>query len=232
QSEADLARSEALRVQSTSEFNRVKGLRDQGASSQEEFEKNLGKKQEAEATVQADRAKVARAKLNLSYCSIKAPIAGRIGDTLVTEGNLVEGGLGTTTLLTTIVSVDPMFVAFDVDENTLERVQRAVREKQIPEEKPGEIPAEMGLAVDGTDYPLKGTIIFVNNQVDTKTGTIPVKAQLPNPMPQTGQRLLTDGMYARVRIPIGKPRRALLVPEVAILSVNSRCPVCGIGLGS
>src|SRR5262249_13652760 len=95
QSVADLARSEALPCQSTTEFNRVKGLRDQGASSQEEFEKNLGKKQEAEATVQADRAKVARAKLNLSYCSIKAPIAGRIGDTLVTEGNLVEGGLGT-----------------------------------------------------------------------------------------------------------------------------------------
>jgi RND family efflux transporter MFP subunit len=235
-SESAMGRAQAQLTRATAEFNRVKLLRDQRAASDEEVEKRLGDQQEADATVKAAQAKVTSDKLNLKYCSIKAPIAGRIGDKLVTEGNLVSGGTAQATLLTTIVSVDPMFVAFDVDENTLQRIQRAVRQGQIPEMndemKLGHIPAEMGLAVDGTSYPMKCTITFVNNQVDSKTGTIRVKAEVPNPKLQTGARVLTAGMFARARVPIGKAKRALLVPESAIQSDQGAKFIFVVGEGN
>jgi multidrug efflux pump subunit AcrA (membrane-fusion protein) len=80
----------------------------------------------------------------------------------------------------------------------------------------GEIPVEMGLSVDGSAYPFKGAVNFVNNQVDPKTGTIKVKARFPNPKPAVGARPLTAGAFARIRVPIGESRKALMVPESAL----------------
>ena len=123
--------------------------------------------------------------------------------------------MGNTTLLTTVVAVEKMDVAFDVDENTLERIQQAVREGKIKPPAPGEIPAEAGLAIHGTAYPLKGLINFADNKFDSKTGTIRLKARFDNPKPATGQRLLAAGMYTRVRVPIGEPVKSMLVSEAA-----------------
>jgi RND family efflux transporter MFP subunit len=232
-SQAAVSATEAKVVTATADYKRSEKAYNAGAGSKEDLDKNLGVKLESEAAVKSSKSKVEAAKaaiesakakvrydkLNLGYCSIRAPIAGRIGDKLVAEGNLITGGLGATTLLTTLISTDPMNVTFDVDENTLERLQKAEREGRIGDaRKTGEIPAEMGLAVHGADYPLHGTIKFLNNQVDPKTGTIRVKAEFPNPKPETGTRLLTAGMFARVRVPIGKAKMALLIPDSAILS--------------
>lgn len=166
----------------------------------------------SKAKIDEGKANVRNAELNLGYCTIAAPITGIVGDRLVTEGNLVTAN---TTLLTTIVAVEKMDVAFDVDENTYQRIQQWVRDGKIKAPSPGEIPAEMGLALHGHEYPLKGRINFANNQVDQKTGTIRMKARFDNPKPPTGARVLAAGMYARVRVPIGEPVKSMLVPDSA-----------------
>ena len=234
--EADLATSDAELVKADSrvattklEYDRQEAAYKSGSGSVSDRDKSKGVYDESAAAVRAGSARVLVAKakideakaafrtadLNLGYCSMTAPIAGVVGDRLVTPGNLVTGGVGNTTLLTTIVAVEKMDVAFDVDENTLQRIQKAVRDGQIKMPAPGEIPAEAGLAVHGTGYPLRGAINFADNKVDTKTGTIRMKARFDNAKPATGQRLLTAGMYTRVRVPIGEPVRAMLVPDGA-----------------
>lgn len=232
-SDAAIKGYEARVVTTTADFDRADKTFKGGAGSKEDVDRALGSKLESEAAVksgkakieankaaiEAAKAKVKSDKLNLGYCTIKAPIAGRIGDKLVNEGNLIAGGTGASTLLTTLISTDPMYVTFDVDENTLQRLQKAEREGRIVSGRVnGEIPAEMGLAVDGSAYPGHGTIKFVNNQVDTKTGTIRLKAEFANPKPKAGTRVLTAGMFARVRVPVGKAREATLVPDSAVLS--------------
>jgi membrane fusion protein, multidrug efflux system len=231
--EAGVARAEAQLVRAKADFKRSEKMLATNAVSPEEFDKSRADMLEAEAIVKADKARVEASKakvegdkakvraerLNLGYCSINAPISGRIGDTLVTEGNLISGGTSSTTLLTTLFSVDPMFATFDVDENTLQRIQKVEREGRVElGRSAGEIPAEMGLAIHETEYPNKGTIKFVNNQVDSKTGTIRVKAEFANAKPPTGTRLLAPGMFARIRIPIGKAQKAMLIPDAAVLS--------------
>jgi RND family efflux transporter MFP subunit len=226
--EADLSRAEAEFTVAKQQYDRVDALRKSGAVSEQELDTRKGRFDEKTAEVRSDKAKILLAKakidegkarvrtaeLNLGYCTLDAPVAGVVGDRLVTEGNLVTGGVGTTTL-TTVVSVEKMDVAFDVDENTLERLQKAVRDGKIKTSAPGEIPAEAGLAIHGTAYPIKGKINFTDNKVDPKTGTIRIKARFDNPKPAAGPRLFAPGMYARIRVPIGEPVKAMLVPDSA-----------------
>ncbi|MCE9560462.1 MAG: efflux RND transporter periplasmic adaptor subunit [Planctomycetes bacterium] len=170
---------------------------------------------QSNAKIEEAKANVRNAELNLGYCTIKAPITGKIGDKLITEGNLVTGGVGVTTLLTTVVANERMDIGFDVDENTLQRIQQAIRDGKIKEPAKGEIPAEAGVAVHGTTYPLKGVINFSDNRLDTKTGTIRMKARFDNPDPAVGGRLLAAGMYCRIRVPIGEPVKSMMVPDSA-----------------
>jgi RND family efflux transporter MFP subunit len=199
-------------VGSVADRDIAKGMYDEAVAT---FQAGNARIEVANAKIEEGKANVRTAELNLGYCSITAPIAGIIGDKLVTEGNLVTGGVGNTTLLTTIVADEKMDVAFDVDENTLERIQQSMRDGKIKFAAPGEIPAEAGLSLHGTDYPLKGKINFADNQFDQKTGTIRMKARFDNPKPATGSRLLTAGMYAHVRVPIGEPVQSMLVPDTA-----------------
>jgi RND family efflux transporter MFP subunit len=224
--EAEVMRSNASVVFNKAEFGRQEEQFKKGGSSQKEYDKSKSDLDESTAALAASKAKVKlavgkiadaksdidKATLNLGYCTIKAPVEGLIGDRLVTEGNLVTAN---STLLTTIVSVDRMDVGFDVDEGTIERIQQAMRDKLIVMPKPGEVPAEGGLVIHGTDYPLKGKINFYDNQLDTKTGTMRMKARFDNPLPDTGKRMLSVGMYTRIRVPIGAPIKAMLVPESA-----------------
>jgi membrane fusion protein, multidrug efflux system len=196
---------------------------------QEEYDKSVGAKAEAEAAIQVSTAKRDLAKLDLGYTKIVAPFAGVIGDKLVDVGNYIVGGTPNSTLLATIVSVDPIDVAFDVDENTIQRLEQAVRDGKIKLSKEGAIPVEAGLAVHGDAYPLAGQINFLNNTVDPRTGTLRVKATFPNPKPPVGPRVMTPGNYVRVRVPIGAPSRAMLVPEVAIQSDLGNAYLVGVG---
>jgi multidrug efflux system membrane fusion protein len=212
---AEVDKTEARVQRLTAELERNQGLLKNNGISKQDYDKSVADLAEAKAFVKYSKAQVATARLDVDFTKIEAPISGLIGDWLVTEGNLVTGGQGNTTLLTTIVAVDPMDAAFDVDENTLQRLQKDVREGRI-KVKNGEIPVEMGLSVDASGYPHKGTINFVNNQVDPKTGTIKVKARFPNPKPAVGARPLVAGAFARIRVPVGELRTVWTVPESAL----------------
>ena len=117
--------------------------------------------------------------------------------------------------MTTVVSLDPMYVYFDVDEGTVLRVRRAINEGTIKRYQEGEIPVFMALQGED-DYKHQGTINFVNNQVNPNTGSISVRGVFQNPKPANGVRLLSPGMFVRVRMPIGQPHPAMLVIDRAV----------------
>src|SRR5207244_11251187 len=139
-----------------------------------------------------------------------APVSGRVSRYVVTQGTLSQSGQnGGGTLLTTIVSVDPLYAYFDVDEYTVLRVRRLIREGKAKSARDGELPVSLGLAnEDG--YPHRGTINFVDNQVNPKTGTLRVRGVFPNK-----DEALSPGYFARVRVPIGFPHHPLLASDRA-----------------
>ncbi len=118
-------------------------------------------------------------------------------------------------LLTTIMSEDPMLAYFAVDSNTLLRVQRALREGKVKEPKPGKILVRLGLSNE-EGYPHDGMVDFINNTVDPTTGTITLRGVFENPKPAVGPRLLTPGLFVRIRLPISDPHKAVLVADKAI----------------
>jgi multidrug efflux system membrane fusion protein len=185
-----------------------------GAISQQELDKYAAAQSEADAAVKAAKANAEGADLNLKFTDVISPIDGVVGRNLLTIGNLVTADQ---TLLTTVVSQDEMYAYFDVDERTMLRVQKMIREGKMAAAKEGrEVPVEFGLANEGDEYPHKGHIDFVNNQVDASTGTLQVRGVLANPKPERGPRLLTPGLFVRVRLPIGDPHKALLLPQAAV----------------
>ena len=183
-----------------------------GAISQQDLDRYQAAEEETIAAVQAAKASLEVYKLNLGFCSVKSPIDGQVSRYFLTVGNLVNQDQ---TQLTVVVSVDPMYVYFDVDETTLIRVRKAINEGTIERYQKGEIPVYISL--EGEDnFPHKGIINFVNNRVNSGTGSITVRGVIDNPKPADGIRMLTPGMFVRVRLPIGKPHPALLVIDRAI----------------
>src|SRR5262249_10883605 len=149
--------------------------------------------------------------LDLGHTKVLAPVSGRVSRYVVTVGNLIQSGdQGGGTLLTTIVSVDPMYAYFDVDEYTALRVRQLVREGKSDSPREGGYPVSLGLANE-EGHPHQGTINFVDNQVNPKTGTIRLRGVFPNK-----QEHLVPGFFARVRVPIGRRHRALLVSDRAL----------------
>lgn len=163
----------------------------------------------AAANVESAQAAEALAQLNLEYTNVVAPISGRISRKLVTEGNLVQvGQLGTP--LTNLVSVDPIYAYFDVDEHTVLRVRQLIREGKARSAREGDLPVRLELANE-KGFPHHGTINFVDNQVNPKTGTLRLRGVFRN-----ADESLAPGLFGRVRVPIGQPHDALLVNDRAI----------------
>lgn len=194
------------------ELARAKDLLPKAAVSQSDFDKITAQYGEAVASVAAAVAAAQSAKLNLEFATITSPIDGRISRTQLTVGNLVQADQ---TLLTTVVSQDPMYVYFDVDEHTMLRVTRAHLNDKDNAIQAKKVPVLMGLP-DEEGFPHKGVIDFANNVVDSSTGTVTVRGVVANPAGPSGTRLLRPGMFVRVRLPLGKPRRSLLVAERAL----------------
>lgn len=196
------------------EYNRTRMLFAKGATSREELESWIAKQAVTKGEVLKAKATVERAQLDLDYTKIRAEIDGKLSRTQVDEGNLVNAG-GGETLLTTLVSIDPIYVYFDVDERSM----IGYRDKFRPEIKPNspeppvkDLHIPVYVALEGEeDYPHKGEIDFADNRVNPSTGTIQVRGLLSN-----AKRLFDDGMRARVRVPIGDPRKAVVVTERAI----------------
>jgi|SRR5579883_464356 len=194
-------------------YARTKESFDKGAESQANVDSAKAAVDEAAARIDAAKATAKLYALNLGYTRVTAPINGQVSRYYYTVGNLVTQDQ---TLLTTVVSVDPMYAYFDMDERTILRIRIAINEGKIkPRAKGTEIPVEMGLENE-SGYPHQGVVDFVNNVVNPSTGTIAVRGVFPNPLPANGRRLLSPGMFVRMRLPIGQPHPALLVVDRAI----------------
>ena len=193
------------------DYYRVKNLLARGAVGQEEYDRYEGDYREAVANLDVARANRDLAALNLGYTRVMAPVSGRVSRYVVTVGNLIQSGdQNGGTLLTTIVSVDPMYAYFDVDERTVLRVRQLIREGKARSDRETEWPVSLGLATE-EGFPHQGTINFEDNQVNPKTGTLRVRGVFPNK-----DEALSPGFFARVRVPIGQAHRALLVTDRAI----------------
>jgi RND family efflux transporter MFP subunit len=213
--EADRLKAVAELKRARSDEDRVKSLRGSGSVSEEDFAQRVAARETAEAVVKQAEAAVEAARLELSYTEIHAPIAGQISRTHVTRGNLV--GQGDPTLLTTIVSMNPLYIYFDVPERDLVEYQRTLLEAPPPGGTPS-APVEVGVATE-TGYPHKGRVDFRENRVDMGTGTIRIRGRIPNPrVPPANARLLYPGLFARVRVPAGDPRSLPAIPEDALMT--------------
>jgi RND family efflux transporter MFP subunit len=202
-----LAQSEARLVRAQAETARNERLLPKGAASRRDLEAAIADRDETQGAIQAARAALDRAALDMEFTRVTAPISGRVSRYVITEGNLVTAD---TTLLTTIVSIDPMYAYFDVDEATVLRVRQLIREGNMPVIRGGELPIRLSLG-DNDGFPHEGAIDFAENRVDPETGTLRLRGVFPN----QGE-LLLPGFFVRIRVPIGKAHQALLVSERAI----------------
>ncbi len=213
QGQVDLYQASLRLAKTTLERDRAINELSLGSVSQQQFDQEQAVVDEGDARVKAAQKSMEISRLSYEFTRVVSPIDGQISRYYLTLGNLVNQDQ---TLLTTVVSVDPMYVYFEMDEPTLLRFRKAVNEGKIkmPEKGKG-ISVSMGL--QGEDgFPHRGTINFVNNQVNPGTGSILVRGVFPNPLPKRGRRLLSPGMFVRIRLPIGQPHPALLVLDRAV----------------
>jgi RND family efflux transporter MFP subunit len=210
QDQADLANKRAIFDKTKKLIERTLSLRPSGGSTQEDVDNQGGDHEIAKAAVGQAEAKLRAAKLMLDWTEVRAPIGGRASRKLITEGNLV---VADNTMLTSIVSLDRIYVYFYVDERTLLRIRTNAR--PVPDSPASVGLAEVGLAYE-EGYSLRGSIGFEDNTVDPGTGTIPMRAELKNLKTAAGQWLLSPGLFARVRLPIGNPKVAVLVADRAL----------------
>jgi RND family efflux transporter MFP subunit len=212
QAKAKVAQDEAQLTFDEAEYQRNVSLVRTGAVARSDLDKSAAARGVDIANVAADKAVVASRQLDLDYTKVKAPISGRVSRYNVTTGNLVQSGdQGGGTLLTTIVSMDPIYTYFDMDERTVQRLGQSIREGKAAESAAeAEWPVALGLATE-RGLPHQGTINFVDNQVNPKTGTLRVRGVFPNK-----DASLSPGFFARVRVPVGQPHKALLVSDRAI----------------
>jgi multidrug efflux system membrane fusion protein len=230
--EADLARAEAEleRARSAaslakSEVQRASTLVDVNAISREEFDSRTSAEAQGGATVRAAEAAVQTARLNLEWTRVRSPIAGRVSNALVTEGNLVEAGPPAGAVLTTVVSVDSMYLYFDSDEQTYLRYAARARSSGGTNWRTARLPVFLGLANE-SGFPHQGRLDFVDNQVDPQSGTIRTRAVFSN-----RSRALTPGLFARVKLVGSEKTNATLVRDAAIGTDQDRKFVLVVGAG-
>ena len=216
QSRANLETAKSNLAFTQSDLTRAQQLVRERTISEQIYEQRMQAFRNSQASVAANEAMVRQAELDLEYTELKAPITGRIGDRRVTQGNLVTGGAGgNTTMLATVVSIDPIRFEFTLDEASLLRYQRLAAGKN---EVAGLGGASVRLKLlDETEFSHSARMDFVDNVIDRASGTIRGRAQLANP-----DSLFTPGMFARVQVPASAPYPALMVPDVAIGTEQAR----------
>lgn len=213
---AEKARYQALLDRANADLSRNQELYDQGAISQQQYDTAKAEANVQQASLQGAEAAVERAELDLNFTKVTSPVQGKIGRKSLTVGNLVAPDQTTSEPLATVVSLDPMYVYFDVDERTLLRAQKENRERDGEKEgarpRLSEVnwPVQISLANE-TDFLHDGVLDFIDNQVDPETGTIRVRGRFENKT-----RYLTPGLFVRVRLPMSEPKEHILVPERAI----------------
>jgi len=222
QNTLDQARANLLQAQSNlafteSDYTRGQQLVRDKTITDQTFEQRAQAFRNAKAGVSANEASVRQAELDMEFTELRAPMNGRIGDRRVSPGNLVTGGTGgNTTMLATIVSVDPIYFEFTFDEASYLRYERLANAGQDVASRNTGVQVALKL-IDESDFDHEGRMDFVDNVIDRSTGTIRGRAVVANP-----KEIFTPGMFARVRIPGTPPYEALLVPDVAIGTEQAR----------
>jgi RND family efflux transporter MFP subunit len=198
------------------QLGRAETLKQKDFTSQSTLDQRQQEMLSAAADAQVAQAAINAAQLNLDFTHIMAPVTGRASRHEVSLGNLIQGGdTGTTTLLTTVVSLDPIRLTFDMPESDYLAYQRREAEGKMASKRE-DLPAEAHL-MDEKDWPLKGKMDFVNNTVDRSSGTIRARAVFANP-----GMLITPGQFGRIRITGSEPHEAILIPDSAIVSDQSQ----------
>jgi RND family efflux transporter MFP subunit len=212
QARANLAQAKANLVYATTDLGRAKDLVGRNIISRQTFDQRVQSKSVAEANAAAQEAAVKQAALDLEFTELRAPVSGRIGDRRVSVGNLVAGGTtgATTTLLATIQSTDPIRFEFTADESSYLRYRRMTKTTPDRINNAGKVPVKLKL-LDEQIFSHPGHMDFVDNAIDTASGTIRARAVFPNP-----NGTLTPGMFGRIQVATGPPAEALLVPDLAI----------------
>lgn len=219
QAQVDAAKGEVQVAQTKYELaktenERAKALYQENprAISLKALDQHQAEEDAAAAQVVAATANMAVYELNLQFTKITSPIDGRVGRNQVGVGNLVTENA---TTLTTVVSQDPIYVYFNIDEKNMLDALRRIYAGKMPPLRERKVPVEMGLQ-DDNGFPLRGVADFANNQVDASTGTLTLRAAFENPPNKNGLRLLMPGLFVRVRLAMDTPRQSLLVTEAAI----------------
>ena len=206
--EAALARAKAVLEQTSLQARRIATLTNQRATSEAENEKAIANLKQAEADVQGREADVARAKLNLDYATIRAPIDGTIGAAVISEGALVVQNDAPS--LATIQQLDPISADFQQSVTAMNQLRRALESGDLDRIAPDAMKVRLVLD-DGSIYPLLGKLLFSDAKVDAHTGQVTLRGEFPNP-----NRVLLPGMYVRVQIEQGIDTDAIAVPQQAI----------------
>jgi membrane fusion protein, multidrug efflux system len=223
QARANLAQARANLAFTESDLGRAQQLVRDRTITEQTFDQRTQAKRVAEAAVAANEAAVRQAELDLQFTELRSPVTGRIGDRRVSPGNLVTGGTGTTTLLASIVSTDPIRFEFTFDEASLLRYERLTKQSKDGEAWGAATPVMLKL-IDEKDFAHRGRMDFVDNVIDRASGTIRARAVFAN-----ADSLFTPGMFARVQVPGSVPYEALLVPEAAIGTEQARKYVLTVG---
>lgn len=208
--EGELERAKARLELAKNDLQRAEHLRRAKAISEEEYDARSKGQREAIAAVRAAEAAAQTARLNLEFTEVRAPIGGRIARELVTPGNLVSGGGGGGTLLTIIVSIDPVYVYVDADERAVLKYRRLAEAGKRTSARETRIPAKLAL-LDESEFPHQGYIDYIEPRMDPSTGTLRARGVFSNP-----NELLSPGFFARLRVPGSPPYQGLLVPDRAI----------------
>jgi multidrug efflux system membrane fusion protein len=220
--DAQVVAAEARVSYTRSEFERAKRLLDEHAIAQREFDERNNAQREADANLRAAQAALQTARLSLGYTQVRAPVAGRVGKLEITTGNLVAAGPGAP-VLTTLVSVSPIYASFDADEQVVARALHDLPSGSSARAQLERIPVQMGTAAT-LDTPFTGHLQLVDNQVDAKSGTVRVRAVFDN---KDGS--LMPGQFAKLRMGQVKTTAALLVNERAVGTDQNKKYVMVIG---
>ena len=222
---ANLAQAKSNLAFTEADLQRAQSLVRERTITEQLFDQRTQAHRNAQAQVEAQEATLKQAELDLQFTELRAPITGRIGDRRISPGNLVTGTLtGNTSLLATIVSIDPIRFEFTFDEASFLRYERLA--KSLADTSRGMVTDVELKLLDEKDFTHKGKMDFVDNVIDRSSGTIRGRAQFANP-----NSLFTPGMFARVRVPGSPPYEALLVPDHAIGTDQGRKFVFAVNRG-
>jgi RND family efflux transporter MFP subunit len=213
---AQLRRAKVGQELAGKELARVEKLKATGAVSTEEVDERTSGLSQAEANVAVAKAALDAAQLDLSFTQVKSPIDGRVSRAEVTRGNLVSGGANGGTLLTSVVSIDPMYVEFESDENAYLRYAKLVRSGALESPREIQTPIEVGLANE-EGFPHPGMLTFVDNQLNPQTGTVRARAVIENK-----SNFFTPGLFVRVHVLVSAGQQSILIEDRAISSDQSQ----------